>query len=223
MDKKILILLPIWGRQKITNICFDNLQDLQKDFNIQVLCVGSEGWAKLEAFKRGFKYVDAPNDCLGTKHNIGVQKSLEYKYDYLMNLGSDDIITRDLFKLYEPYFASDYPFFGSTRLTFIDSESKEARTKDYKIMIGAGRCIKRSEIEALKGDMYDKKQRGLDLNSMSKFDCPMQEIENPFNTIIDIKSKENIWPFEEVTKSRNQVSLDTLNISDDLLTKILEL
>ena len=225
MDKKILILLPIWGRKKITKICLDNLKDLQSSYNIEVLCVVSEQWAKLEAFRYGFKWVVASNDCLGTKMNIGVKKSLEYKYDYLMNLGSDDIITRDLFKRYETFFNNEYPFFGSTRLTFIDSESKEARTKDYKITIGAGRCIKRSEIEEVlkRGDMYPKKQKGLDLASMAKFDCPIREIENDFNTIFDIKSDTNIWSFEEMTKAKNRVSLDECKLSDSQLDAILDL
>ena len=65
MDKKILILLPIWGREQITKICFDNLKELQKEFDIQVLCVVSEQWSKIEAFKYGFKHIEAPNECLG--------------------------------------------------------------------------------------------------------------------------------------------------------------
>lgn len=221
MDK-ILILLPIWKRQKITKLVLDNLKDLQKEFNIEVLCIVSEQWAKIEAFKRGFKYVNASNDCLGTKMNIGVKKALEYKWDYMMNLGSDDIITRDLFKLYEPYFKNKTPMFGVTKLTFIDSKTKEARTKDYKIMIGAGRCIRREEIESLNGDMYSKIQKGLDLNSMSKFGCQTVEIEGDFNMIYDIKSDENIWSFEEITKSRNMISLDNCKLSDYQLTTILE-
>ena len=93
MDKKILILVPIWKRENITRICLDNLKELQKDFNIEVLCVVSEQWAKEMAFKYSFKYVEASNECLGTKMNIGVEESLKYDYDYFMNLGSDDIIS----------------------------------------------------------------------------------------------------------------------------------
>ena len=74
MDKKILILVPIWKRENITRICLDNLKELQKDFNIEVLCVVSEQWAKETAFKYGFKFVEASNECLGTKMNIGVFK-----------------------------------------------------------------------------------------------------------------------------------------------------
>lgn len=200
MDKKILILLPIWGRENITRICFENLVELQKKYNIEVLCVVSEQWAKLTAFEYGFKYVEAPNECLGTKMNIGVKESLKYDYDYLMNLGSDDIITEKYFKEIEHLFESDYPFFGGTKLTFVNSKSKELKTADYGVMIGAGRCIKKDELLKVlnRTEMYDKIQRGLDLNSMSKFRCPMIEVENSFDSLYDIKSEINIWKYDNL-------------------------
>ena len=204
MDKKILILVPVWKREAITKICFDNLKELQKDFDIQVLCIVSEQWAKETAFKYGFKFVEASNDCLGTKMNIGVRKALEYDFDYLMNLGSDDIITKELFKSYYHYFQNDVPFFGPTRLTFVDSEAKETALFDYGIMIGAGRCIKKNEIKKVcaVGEMYDKIKAGLDMNSMKKFTCSMTEIENPFNSIYDIKSNTNIWSYKDFKKKK---------------------
>ena len=217
MDKKILILLPIWKRENITKICFDNLIELQKKFDIEVLCVVSEQWAKLLAFEYGFKYVEASNECLGTKMNIGVRDSLKYDYDYLMNLGSDDIINEELFECYEVLFKIDYPFFGGTRLTFVDSAAKSLKTADYKVMIGAGRCIRKDVLlDVLEhGEMYDKIQRGLDLNSMSKFKCAMTEITNPFTSIYDIKSDVNIWVYNNL----GGTSIDFENGSKGLTTK----
>jgi hypothetical protein len=203
LDKKILILLPIWGREKITKICFDNLKELQKEFNIEVLCVVSEYWAKIEAFKYGFKYVEAPNECLGTKMNIGVEKAKEFHFDYLMNLGSDDIITKELFKCYEEMFNNEVPFFGSTRLTFVDSKEKETATFDYEGMMGAGRCIRKDILlKYTRNGMYDNIQAGLDMNSASKFKCQMVEVENDFNTIYDIKSDTNIWAFKDFKRKK---------------------
>jgi len=205
LDKKILILLPIWKREKITNICLDNLKELQKDFNIEVLCVVSEQWAKQTAFKYGFKYVEAPNECLGTKMNIGVREAMTMKFDYLMNLGSDDIITKELFESYKDMFNNSVPVFGGTNLTFVDSKAKELKTYNYGIMIGAGRCIRKDILETTLrgGDLYDKIQIGLDMNSMKKLKCTMTEIDNPFNTIYDIKSDVNLWTYEVFNKGIN--------------------
>ena len=204
MDKKILILLPIWGREQITKICFDNLKELQKEFDIQVLCVVSEQWAKIEAFKYGFKHIEAPNECLGTKMNIGIKEAVTFKFDYLMNLGSDDIITKELFKTYEHLFDKEASFFGSTKLSIVDSEAKEIKEYDYKGMMGAGRCIKKDVlVKTLKnGDIYDKIQAGLDMNSASKFNCEMIEVDNAFNTIYDIKSATNIWSYKDLKSGK---------------------
>lgn len=217
-----MILLPIWKREKITKICMDNLQQLQKDFNIEVMCVVSEKWAKIEAIKRGFKQVFASNEDLGEKHNVGVKEALCYKWDYLMNLGSDDIITKKLFKLYEPYFEKNLAMFGSTKVTFIDSRSKEVKGKDYGLLIGAGRCIRRDLIEEVPA-MYDSNLKcGLDLNSMGKFHkYSHTEIDNGFDTIFDIKSETNIWKYE-MLKGKS-LNFDSLELETETLDKILDL
>ena len=228
MDKSILILLPIWQREKITKICLSNLKKLQENFNIEVLCVVSEQWAKVEAFKNGFKYVEAPNECLGTKMNIGVKEAMTMKFDYLMNLGSDDIITEDLFKSYESCFKNSEPVFGGTRLTFVDSQSKELRTFDYKIMIGAGRCIRKDILETvLRNDtMYDKIQIGLDMNSLKRFNAYKQiEIENPFNSIYDIKSEVNLWNWEVMSHKADKIEFErgVEGLSTEQIDSILDL
>lgn len=225
MDKRILILLPIWKREAITKICFDNLKELQKDFNIEVLCIVSEQWAKILAFEYGFKYVNASNECLGTKMNIGVEESLKYQYDYLMNLGSDDIITKELFECYEDLFAKNIPMFGGTRLTFVDSDSKDVKECDYQIMIGAGRCIRKDKIEEVLevSPMYDKIQRGLDLNSMKKFKCSMTEVRNPFTSIYDIKSDVNIWTYNNLGGDTVDFESGVRGLSTEQIDNILEL
>ena len=229
MDKKILILLPIWQREKITKICFDNLKELQKKYNIDVLCIVSETWAKMLAFEYEFKFISAPNECLGTKMNIGVKEALKYDFDYLMNLGSDDIITDSLFKCYEPYFADNLAMFGSTRATFIDSQSKEVKTFDYKILIGAGRCIRKDVlIDCVENngevEMYDKIQIGLDHNSMKKFKrYSHTEIKNPFNSIFDIKSDVNIWYYKDIRGELIDFEKGTKELSTEQIDAILDL
>lgn len=225
---KILILFPIWGREKITKICMGNLKRLKKDYDIDVLCVVSEQWAKIEAIKHGFKQVYVSNDDLGHKMNVGVREALDYRFDYLMNLGSDDLITKDLFKLYEPFIKDKYPMFGCRKVTFIDSESKEVKEKDYKCMIGAGRMIRRDVLKecVLKNgevDMYDKGlERGLDLNSQKRFlRYSHTELDNSFSCIYDIKSKENIWNFKEM--KGKVVPFDNVNLETELIDAILDL
>ena len=81
----ILILLPIWKREKITEIVLSNLYELKKKRNIDVLCVVSEQWAKIKAFEYGFKFIESENFPVGTKMNNGIKEALRFDFDYLMN------------------------------------------------------------------------------------------------------------------------------------------
>jgi len=229
LDSKILILLPIWGREKIVDICFDNLKELQKEYNIEVLCVVSEQWAKIKAFKYGFKQVWASNECLGTKMNIGVKEALEYDFDYMMNLGSDDIITKKLLEIYKPFMQDGRAIFGSTKVAFIDSVGKEIKHFDYGILIGAGRMIKKSVLKECvykngEVDMYDKIQCGLDLNSLKRFKkYSHTELDNGFDTIFDIKSDTNIWKYTDLKGETQNFDTATKELTTKQLDAILEL
>lgn len=229
MKPKILVLLPIWGRMNITELCLSNIKKLQKYYSIDVLCVVSEQWAKLMAFKYGFKYVEVSNDDLGHKMNVGVERALKIDFDYMMNLGSDDIITKELLDEYKEQMDNNSPMFGITKVCFFDSKTKELKEVDYGHLIGAGRMIRKDIIEKLavtndKVTMYDKGlKNGLDNNSRKRFmSVAMRELSLNGNMIIDIKSDENIWKFSDLkgeTKELNYIN----NIDDEILTQMIEL
>lgn len=229
MKPKILVLLPIWGRMNITELCLSNIKKLQKYYSIDVLCVVSEQWAKLMAFKYGFKYVEVSNDDLGHKMNVGVERALKIDFDYMMNLGSDDIITKELLDEYKEQMDNNSPMFGITKVCFFDSKTKELKEVDYGHLIGAGRMIRKDIIEKLavtndKVTMYDKGlKNGLDNNSRKRFmSVAMRELSLNGNMIIDIKSDENIWKFSDLkgeTKELNYIK----NIDDEILTQMIEL
>lgn len=229
MKPKILVLLPIWGRMNITELCLSNIKKLQKYYSIDVLCVVSEQWAKLMAFKYGFKYVEVSNDDLGHKMNVGVERALKIDFDYMMNLGSDDIITKELLDEYKEQMDNNSPMFGITKVCFFDSKTKELKEVDYGHLIGAGRMIRKDIIEKLavtndKVTMYDKGlKNGLDNNSRKRFmSVAMRELSLNGNMIIDIKSDENIWKFSDLkgeTKELNYIK----NIDDEILTRMIEL
>lgn len=224
---KILILLPIWKRKNITKLCLKYLKRLQEERNIEVLCVVSEVWAKIEAFEHGFKWVEVSNDDLGKKMNKGIEAAMTMDFDYLMNLGSDDIINSRLFDVYDNYFKEGKGIFGITKVTFIDSESKEVKQNDYKAMIGAGRCIRKDliykyVIRGKKSIMYDEGiEMGLDNNSIKKFECSHTEIDGGENLIWDIKGQDNIWKYNDLggynTDFETAVKEMTTEQIDDIL------
>ena len=229
MKPKIMVLLPIWGRMNITELCLSNLSKLKDEYNLDVLCVISEQWAKLMAFKYGFKWVEVSNDDLGHKMNFGVEKALKYDFDYLMNLGSDDIITKELLDEYKKEMESNAPMFGVTKVCFFDSQTKELKEVNYGHLIGAGRMIRRDvlckyTLQDGKINMYDKGlKNGLDNNSRKRFmSVGMRELNLNGNFIIDIKSEENIWKFSDLKGEIKELNY-IKNIDDEILTQMVEL
>ena len=226
---RTIILLPIWGRKAITLLCLKNLKELKEKYGIEVMCIVSESWAKMEAFNYGFKWVEVSNDDLGHKMNVGVEAVMRMDFDYMMNLGSDDIINERLFEIYKPYFEKRTPMFGITKATFIDTVSNECKVCDYQILIGAGRAIRTDLIEQFvmrdgKSIMYDKGiNRGLDMNSMKKFNCSHTEIETEDHLIIDLKSNKNIWTFDNIGGTECSFDSATKNLDTELIDSIIEL
>lgn len=226
---KTVILLPIWGRKAITTLCLKNLKRLKDKYNFEVMCVVSESWAKMESFNCGFRWIEVSNDDLGHKMNVGVEEVMKLDFDYMMNLGSDDIINEKLFEIYEPYIKKEVGMFGITEVTFIDSQSKETKICDYQILIGAGRMISKKYLEQFvivdgKSIMYDKGiSKGLDINSMKKFDCTKTEIATAGNLIWDIKGNDNIWVYNNIGGTSVDFETGTLGMSTEQLDDILEL
>lgn len=218
----ILILLPIWKREKITEIVLANLAEIKKKRNIDVLCIVSEQWAKIKAFEYGFKFVEAENFPVGSKMNLGIEHALKrINFEYLMNLGSDDIIKEKIFDIYEPFINEGREVFGITKVTFFDSDTKKIKRFDYKHLIGAGRMIKKDVLKRF-GSIYPEKNKCLDDGSArNMFGAHFTEIETEEDLIIDIKSAENIWPFEFFEGELQ--GLETLNVNDEILTKLIEL
>ena len=218
----IMILLPIWKREKITDICLSNLKRLQGKYKFDVLCVVSEQWAKVKAFEYGFKYIEDDNFPVGNKMNTGIEEALRFDWDYLMNLGSDDIIDERLFELYKPYIEEKRQCFGVTKVTFVNSKNKDVKRYDYKHLIGAGRMIRRDIVEKYM-PLYPLKDKCLDDGSAKKmFGTQFTEIQNTEDDlIVDIKSDDNIWDFDFFETDIEP--FETLNINDDSLTKLIEL
>ena len=92
-------------------------------------------------------------------------------------------------------------------------------------MIGAGRCIRKDVLlEVLEdGEMYDKIQRGLDMNSMAKFRCAMTEVANPFTSLYDIKSDVNIWAYTNLGGDNIEFEKGVKGLTTKQIDSILEL
>ena len=208
-DLKIVCMIPVWKRPNILNICVENNKKFANNNMIFVYIV-SENDPFIEQIRKilnGEIVFYHKNRPLGAKMNAGIEAiSKHFKYDYLMNLGSDDMIIDDIYKIYNPLMNIGLDLFGynSCYVKKISTDMiYEMPNANPEHCIGAGRMIKKEIIENCGLKIYDDNfERGLDSNSMQ-----IMKLYNPtlkpyildgIAPIVDIKSEVNINTFEMV-------------------------
>jgi hypothetical protein len=144
----MLIFLAAWKRPEITEICFMGINRLRKNSRlpIETLCVISEESMIGLCEKYGIRWTFYKNDPLGEKKNHGLNEAMKLEWDYLLEIGSDDLVKDELLELYEPYFGK-YDLFGTKDAVIINSKDGECRRLKSDTTYGLGRCISRKVIE----------------------------------------------------------------------------
>jgi hypothetical protein len=214
---KILTVIPVWKRPDILKICVDGL----KHIPVKPLFIISPEDRYLPEIKKILKNhhtCQYPNWPVGRKLNAGINLAYkEYRFDYLMNLGSDDIISPKLFDVYRPLFEKQKLFFGVNNLYIMNYVNKKVMfVENYNIKrpIGAGRMIHRSVLTKMmrkKENLYDNEcSHGMDTNSEQRilhFTQVRPKViktgKDPF--ILDIKTATNINPFPQMIRRSDEI------------------
>lgn len=148
---KILFFLACWKRPEITEVCFLGLQRLKAydpdRFRVNALAVISEESMIPLCEKYGIHYVMHENKPLGKKKNAGLNECFKYEWDYLIELGSDDLLRSEVLDLYEPFMKQGTPFMGMKDLVFYNSETGQARRYDSADVYGMGRAMSRKMLD----------------------------------------------------------------------------
>ena len=246
---RLLVFLAVWKRPEITEICFIGLRRLRKNSRhpIEVLAVISEDEMIPLCEKYDVRWTFYKNNPLGEKKNHGVTEAMKLEWDYLIEIGSDDLIKDELLEKYEPYFGK-YEMFGTKDSIIINSENGHCNRLSSDTPYGLGRCISREVIQkhCYGVDIRAKEAIGMIGRSVAKDQIGFFKIEHAeeavklgraeivgepryklwqdeinkgmdnssnyfllkmgvgYKTVptvkpltIDIKGKENIWPFSD--------------------------
>lgn len=194
---KLLFYLALWKRPEITEICFIGLKRLCNKFNGEILAVISEEEMIPLCEKYGVMWVMHNNTPIGRKKNFGLRESLRLEWDYVVELGSDDLIKDELIELYLPEMQKGTPVLYCGSVSFINSETLACRYIKSGSPFGLGRAIKRSVIEE-DHEIYPAINNGLDkmvLFTMSKRGVLGKIVKTERPLTIDIKSDVNIWKY----------------------------
>lgn len=202
---KIQVVIPLWKRPEVTKFCFDHLKKMiaETKHELRVLCVISESEYIKTCDDYGFNWIYADNNPLGTKINKGIRRALEFKWDYLMMMNSDDVIKAELLdKWYEPFFEKQEKFFGISTVTYVNFYTGEAVEFDYEYtVLGIGKCIRRDVVEQFNGDLYPENlNRCLDDNMLDNLIHARvfpRMVKYKGQLAMDFKSEVNIHPWEK--------------------------
>lgn len=180
-----------------------------------MLVCGSQGKRSKELVAQyGFDYTEAPNYPLGKKWNTGLKVTEGLKWDYLLILGSDDLINIHLLERLILEAEAGHNLVGILDFYVADVEHTKAyywpgyNGKRKGESVGAGRLIKREIIEATNYYLWtDHKNKGLDRGMYKRLQNAGGK---PFNfktlhtncRLVDLKTKYNIGGVEKYAIAR---------------------
>lgn len=141
---KIKLLIALWRRPEITRICFDGVRRLQKFIDIDPICIYSEHDSKALCDEYGFESYYHDNLPLGKKLNFGLSMALQSEWDYLMQIGSDDILNEKIFDYYKPFIENDVKAFGIKSVHFYNCIDKKSYHVVNTYPFGVGRMVHRT-------------------------------------------------------------------------------
>ena len=221
---KIAVLVPAWKRPEVLKVAFDHWKNPQKKLRIELFfCFVlsptdpnyDENLAILSDFLAKSEHdgiiVKADNNPIGSKMNDGLRILQAYKWDYLMNFGSDDILS-DLYWLrFYPHLHNRDEYIVMNSVVFVDCIKKEAILATYPI-VGAGRLIARRLIDETMdylGYVYAPKlNSGMDTSSQNNIQsvCTFSVTLVKGAYVADLKTFTNINLYHEIKQASHEVT-----------------
>jgi glycosyltransferase involved in cell wall biosynthesis len=189
-------------------------------FQIDVLAVISEPSMIELCEKYNIRYCLHENKPLGAKKNFGLAKALELDFDYLIEIGSDDLVKTELLDRYAPLFEKGVSTIGICNFAVIDSATSECKEyqEGFTATFGLARAIKRDVIENIGNLWPDEINKGLDNAShfkIVKAGYFGKRINTDEPLAIDIKSDVNIWAFDQLPGSSISFEKATKGLSEE--------
>lgn len=210
---KVAIVTAVWQRPEIFEMFAKGIYNLIsncKDIEFSVIISGSEGErSKSMVENHGFTYIEIPNDPLSVKMNACVLFAKNLGVDYILCLGSDDVISPELMNIYAQQMRSGFDYIGVTDFYFYDTVSgKSAYWGGYREpyrkghTCGAGRMLSKRLLDLWQWQPWEiVHSKILDTSIQQKLNrTPHSSF--VFSLIdvgvfaLDIKSSTNMTPFQ---------------------------
>lgn len=104
---RIALVTPVYGRYELTRIVLEYYAGMN-DQNLVLIAAGSEGEKTREICEgAGWNYIESPNEPLTQKFQSLFLEARKHEVDAVIVIGSDDLISRELFDYYQTHFHKD--------------------------------------------------------------------------------------------------------------------
>lgn len=225
---RIVTFTPVWQRRDIFEICIKGIERLMNyapdRFHITPFFIVSESWAAKLLFEKGFEFIFWQNQPLGAKKNAGLKYLLEnYKFDYLLEIGSDDIIANNYLDFVEDHLRAGIHQIWPSNCWFLDTITAKVHYYEAQKIIGLGRFISRAALKIANGRLFlwnETANRGMDTYSWNQLKhCEIFGQQLPSNTnvyTLDIKSKVNVNAAYKFPESKYNVEKILSHFPDEV-------
>lgn len=219
---KLAVVTACWQRPEIFEIFAKNITHLQQKFKseIEIICIvaGSEGEVSEKMVKdKGFEYIEIPNTPLSRKINSTLAVAKELKSDYILCLGSDDLISDGLFEIYIEEMKNGTGVVVLGDFYFYDLPSDKAiywggyKGEREGQPVGAGMLLSSKFLDMWAWNIWTQ-DRDSSLDRLSFAKIKMTAIKKRFLSLkknnviaVDIKSTTNITTFGSLEENATQI------------------
>jgi hypothetical protein len=209
---RLTIVTGMWKRPEVFNMWCKGVNALLEYYpnvDLQVVVAGSEGRASRDLVEpHGYHYIETPNTPLAEKMNKTIYKARELGSDYVLCVGSDDIVTPELLGKYLEYIENGYDFIGVLDWYFYDTATHRAlywggyADSRAGATCGAGRVLSKWLLDKWDWRIWENKHSHVLDNSMEE---KLELTPHRHKTFrlkdlnlfaLDIKSSTNMTPFK---------------------------
>lgn len=212
---RIGLKVSMWKRPDVFEIFAEGAHRLRKNFGIQIFVVGSEGRSSRKLCEKWkFEYLEFPNEPMGAKLNAILKHMQSFDLDYVINCGSDDLISDEVIQAYLPLMEKGYDVLGVYGLYTFDLVSKKLLyLHRYKMkgrveeLMGVAKAISKRVLDFYNWTLWDNNQKfgALDRKVSVKMQAFDHKVKGFFLTdihgiVLDMKSSVNVHPFSYLRK-----------------------
>jgi hypothetical protein len=118
---KIIVLTAIWQRHDLFEIFKQGIERVKENSSheIKLVTIGSED------IRFSDLHIESPNQPLSNKWQSGIDYIKDLEFDYVLMLGSDDLISSNLLDIYTPAMEEGFDLIGLKDCYFLDARTDE--------------------------------------------------------------------------------------------------